>query len=61
MTANRVYRNRQSMDYVMDQLHKGRGTQFDPKLLDIFIDIIESGDIDIDALYSDNASSTQAG
>lgn len=54
MTANRVYRKRQDMDYVMDELHKGRGTQFDPELLDIFLGLIDSGEIDIDKLYSDN-------
>ena len=55
MTANRVYRKRQDFDYVMGELHKGRGTQFDPELLDIFLKIIEDKKIDIDALYSPNA------
>lgn len=55
MTANRVYRKRQDFDYVMSELHKGRGTQFDPELLDIFLKIIDEKKIDIDALYSPNA------
>ena len=55
MTANRVYRKRQDFDYVMSELHKGRGTQFDPDLLDIFLKIIDDKKIDIDALYSPNA------
>ncbi len=55
MTANRVYRKRQDFDYVMGELHKGRGTQFDPELLDIFLKIIEDKKIDIDALYSPDA------
>ncbi len=54
MTANRVYRQRQDFDYVMDELHKGRGTQFDPELLDIFLELIDSGEIDIDSLYNKN-------
>ena len=55
MTANRVYRKRQDFDYVMGELHKGRGTQFDPELLDIFLKLIDDKKIDIDALYSENA------
>ena len=53
MTANRVYRKRQDFDYVMGELHKGRGTQFDPELLDIFLKLIDDKKIDIDALYAD--------
>ena len=53
MTANRVYRKRQDFDYVMSELHKGRGTQFDPELLDIFLRLIDMKKIDIDALYKE--------
>ena len=53
MTANRVYRQAQDFDYVMNELHKGRGTQFDPLFLDIFLGLIESGEIDMMALYKD--------
>ena len=35
----------------MGELHKGRGTQFDPELLDIFLKLIDDKKIDIDALY----------
>ena len=51
MTANRIYRKRQDFDYVMGELHKGRGTQFDPELLDIFLKLIDDKKIDIDSLY----------
>ncbi len=51
MTANRVYRKRQDFSYVMDELHKGKGTQFDPDILEIFLDLIEKGIVDIDYLY----------
>ena len=53
MTANRVYRKAQDFDYVMNELHRGRGTQFDPVFLDIFLGLIESGEIDLQALSSD--------
>ena len=56
MTANRVYRQKQDFDYVMDELKKGRGTQFDPELLDIFLDLIESGEINMNTIYSPNKS-----
>ena len=52
MTANRVYRKQQDFDYVMGELKRGRGTQFDPELLDIFLKLIDDGMIDIKALYS---------
>ncbi len=52
MTANRVYRKRQDFSYVLGELHKGRGTQFDPELLDVFLGLIDSGEIDADALYA---------
>ena len=52
MTANRVYRKRQDFDYVMGELQKGRGTQFDPELLDIFLKLIDEKKIDIDAIYA---------
>ena len=61
MTANRVYRDKQPMDYVMDQFAKGRGTQFDPMLLDIFVRIIERGDIDTESLYKEKNKSEESG
>ncbi len=38
MTHDRPYRKAFSIKTVMDELKKGRGSQFDPKLLDVFID-----------------------
>lgn len=46
MTSNRVYRNKMDMDYVMSELHKGSGTQFDPNIAQIMISLIEEGVID---------------
>lgn len=43
MTSNRVYRRRLKDDFVMEELKKGRGTQWDPELVDIFIQLIEEG------------------
>lgn len=46
MTANRVYRGALDMDHVVKELRDGRGTQFDPKLDDIFLKLIADGEID---------------
>ena len=51
MTANRIYRNKMDLDYVLNELKKGRGTQFDPKVVDVFLNILEEGVIDLDSLY----------
>ena len=53
MTANRVYRKRLSFEEVMKELENGRGTQFDPELLDLFLGLLNDGDIDIETLYAD--------
>lgn len=47
MTSNRVYRKAISMDHVIDELKKGKGTQFDPSLVDILLGLIGSGRIDV--------------
>lgn len=43
MTANRVYRTAQNMDYVIEELHRCKGTQFDPCLVEIMLELIENG------------------
>ena len=51
MTANRIYRNQMDIGYVMNELKKGRGTQFDPDVVDIFLRILDEGTIDLNRLY----------
>lgn len=53
MTANRVYRKKLDFDFVLGELKKGRGTQFDPKLVDIMLALIEEGVIDVTSLYEE--------
>ena len=43
MTSNRVYRRRLSDDVVMQELEKGKGSQWDPDLVDIFLELIREG------------------
>ena len=47
MTSNRVYRPAMTMDKVIEELKNGRGTQFDPELVDILLGLINSGRIDV--------------
>lgn len=43
MTSNRVYRHKLSDDEVLEEFEKGCGTQFDPKLCAIFVDMLKKG------------------
>lgn len=56
MTANRVYRKKLEIEYVLAELRKGRGTQFDPKLVDIMLGLIEDGTINIRQIYEEESS-----
>ena len=51
MTANRVYRQQMDFSYVLGEMEKGRGTQFDPTFVDILLKLINEGKIDLNKLY----------
>lgn len=51
MTANRVYRKKLDIDFVLGELRKGSGTQFDPALVEIMLGLIEEKAIDVEKLY----------
>ena len=42
MTSKRVYRDSLSIENVIEELKKCKGTQFDPKLDDLFVDILKN-------------------
>lgn len=48
MTSNRVYRKRLSPDEVRDELVRCSGTQFDPALTEIFVSLIDRGELSAD-------------
>ena len=48
MTADRVYRKALPMEKVIEELKRCRATQFDPGLVDILLDLIETGTLNID-------------
>ena len=39
------------MKHVIEEIRKGRGTQFDPKLVDILLELIDVGRIDVESMY----------
>lgn len=56
MTANRVYRKKLDFSHVLSEMEKGKGTQFDPKLVDILLGLIEDGTIDVKRMYQTSDS-----
>ncbi|MCR4585813.1 MAG: HD domain-containing protein [Lachnospiraceae bacterium] len=59
MTSNRVYRNHMDTDYVMTEMARGRGTQFDPDALDAFMRLIKKGVINLEELYAQKRAEIQ--
>lgn len=45
MTSNRVYRKRLSDEKVINEIMRCRGTQFDPKIVDVFIKLLRENKI----------------
>ena len=42
MTSRRTYRNSLPLDVVKDEILKNKGTQFDPEIADVFLDILNT-------------------
>ncbi len=59
MTSNRVYRNCMDTDYVVKEMQNGRGTQFDPVVIDAFMRLLEKKVIDLDELYAQKQAEIQ--
>ena len=47
MTSNRVYRKRLTDEKVREELVNGAGTQFDPSLAEIFVNLLDRGELRI--------------
>ncbi|MBQ2803869.1 MAG: HD-GYP domain-containing protein, partial [Lachnospiraceae bacterium] len=45
MNSNRIYRQAGQKEYIVEQIRNGIGTQFDPKIAEIFLKLIEEGKI----------------
>lgn len=46
MTSNRVYRRRLNDNIVMEELERGKGSQWDPELVDIFVSLVKEGELE---------------
>ncbi len=61
MTANRVYRKKLDFDFVIGELERCSGTQFDPEIAGIMLRLIREGKVDVERIYGkvaeDNAGS----
>ena len=51
MTANRVYRQKLDFSFVVEEIERCKGSQFDPKIADIMLKLIRDGKIDIERIY----------
>lgn len=60
MTSNRVYRNSLPLDSVIEEFRKNKGIQFDPELVDIFLDILKNNPDEINQIRNsfNNKNST---
>jgi len=47
MNSNRVYRKKLSKEDIISEIERNKGTQFDPKIADIFLRLIDEGKIEI--------------
>lgn len=59
MTSNRVYRNHMDTDYVMTEMKKGRGAQFDPDVLDAFLRLVDKNVINLEEIYAQKRAEIQ--
>lgn len=50
MTSKRVYRDSLSIDIVISEIEKNKGTQFDPEIADAFLDILKNNYSEIEEI-----------
>lgn len=46
MSSSRVYRKACKSDHILHELNEGKGKQFDPEMIPVFINLWESGELD---------------
>ncbi|MCR5786627.1 MAG: HD-GYP domain-containing protein [Acholeplasmatales bacterium] len=47
MNSNRIYRDKLTKEYIISELTNNKGTQFDPKIAEIMLSLIEEGKVTI--------------
>ncbi|MCA1031390.1 HD-GYP domain-containing protein [Bacillus timonensis] len=50
MTSKRVYRDKPELTHALNEISRGKNTQFDPMVADVFIELIENGKIKVKGL-----------
>ena len=58
ITSNRTYKEAISVPEALDMMRAESAGQFDPRLIDIFIDLVENGDIELRTEFSEPVSVT---
>ena len=48
MYSTRPYREKQNVEFIIEELRAGRGRQFDPDLVDIMLELIQAGLLETD-------------
>ena len=46
MNTNRVYRKKLTKEYIIDEIEKNKGKQFDPEIADVFLELLRSGKVE---------------
>lgn len=47
MNSNRVYRKKLTKEDILEEIEKNKGKQFDPKIADVFLDLIRGEKIKV--------------
>ena len=47
MSSNRVYRRHLGKDEIIEEIQRGSGTQFDPDIVKIMVDMINDGYVNV--------------
>lgn len=50
MTSKRTYRDSLDLEIVIEEIEKNKGKQFDPKIADVFLDILKNHYDEIEAI-----------
>ena len=61
MCSSRIYHNRFSKSEIIEELHNGSGTEFDPSLVEIVIKMIEDDSFEKEALLADSLQDIKIG